>query len=55
MMLDILLTNWTAVRQMLGGFQDQLAGLAHLLETGDEAGLRAVMTAVAQRRRRLFQ
>jgi prephenate dehydrogenase len=55
MMLDILLTNRTAVRQMLARFQDQLAGLAHLLETGDEAGLRAAMTAVAQRRRRLFQ
>ncbi|NIP85156.1 MAG: prephenate dehydrogenase/arogenate dehydrogenase family protein [Planctomycetales bacterium] len=55
MMLDILLTNRTAVRQMLARFQDQLAGLAHLLETGDEAGLRAAMTAAAQRRRRLFQ
>ena len=55
MMLDILLTNQTAVRQMLARFQDQLAGLAHLLETGDEAGLHAAMTAAAQRRRRLFQ
>jgi prephenate dehydrogenase len=55
MMLDILLTNRTAVRRMLARFQDQLAGLAHLLETGDEAGLRAAMTAAAQRRRRLFQ
>jgi prephenate dehydrogenase len=55
MMLDILLTNRTAVRQMLARFQDQLADLAHLLETGDEAGLRAAMTAAAHRRRRLFQ
>ena len=55
MMLDILLTNRAAVRQMLARFQDQLAGLAHLLETGDEASLSAAMTAVAQRRRRLFQ
>jgi len=55
MMLDILLTNRTAVRQMLARFQDQLAGLAHLLEMGDEAGLRAATTAAAQRRRRLFQ
>jgi prephenate dehydrogenase len=54
MMLDILLTNRTAVRQTLARFQAQLADLTRLLETGDAIGLRAAMTAAAQRRRRLF-
>lgn len=55
MMLDILLTNRAAVQGMLSHFQKQLTRLAHLLETGDEAGLKAVMTAAAQRRRRSCQ
>jgi prephenate dehydrogenase len=55
MMLDVLLTNGAAVCQMLNRFQDQLASLAHLLEAGDEASLRGLVTATAQRRRRLFQ
>ena len=55
MMLDILLTNRTAVRQALARFEDQLADLTRLLETSDAIGLRAAMTAAAQRRRRLFR
>jgi prephenate dehydrogenase len=54
MMLDILLTNRTAVRQALARFEDQLADLTRLLERGDAIGLRAAMTAAARRRRRLF-
>jgi prephenate dehydrogenase len=54
MMLDILLTNRVAVRQALARFQAQLADLARLLEADDAIGLRAAMTAAAQRRRRLF-
>jgi prephenate dehydrogenase len=55
MMLDILLTNRVAVRQALTRFRNQLANLDCLLETGDEAALRAALAAAAQRRRRLFQ
>ena len=55
MVLDILLTNRAAVHQMVARFQDQLTYLAHLLEQGDETGLRTAMAAAAQRRRRLFQ
>lgn len=55
MMLDILLTNRAAVRQMLALFQDHLVGLSRLLEEGDEAGLRAAMNAAVKRRRGLFQ
>ena len=55
MMLDILLTNRGAVGQMLTHFRDQVDNAARLLETEDEAGLRAAMTAAAQRRRSLFR
>jgi prephenate dehydrogenase len=55
MMLDILLTNKQAVSQTFACFQKRLARLTHLLETGDKAGLYAIITAAAQRRRRLFQ
>jgi prephenate dehydrogenase len=54
-MLDILLTNRAEVSGMLSRFQHRLAEIGHLLDEGDEAGLRTTFTAAAQRRRRLFQ
>ncbi len=50
MMLDILLTNREAVMQALGTCEAQLRHLAHLVETGDEGGLRTVLTAIRGRR-----
>ncbi|MGC8787228.1 MAG: prephenate dehydrogenase [Anaerolineae bacterium] len=54
MMLHILLSNQIGIRPMLARFQEQLAHLDNLLESGDEAGLRAAIVAAACRRRRLF-
>lgn len=55
MMLDILLTNRSEVSGMLSRFQRGLEEIAHLLDKDDEAGLQAVITTAAQRRRRLIQ
>jgi prephenate dehydrogenase len=54
MMLDILLTNRDQVVKSVAAFQDQLAGLAHLLETGDEEALRAALSAIRAERIRMF-
>jgi prephenate dehydrogenase len=55
MMLDILLTNRTALIQMLDITQKQLAQLARALADGDEATLRALLEQAAQQRQVLFQ
>ncbi len=55
MMLDILLTNRSALSRTLSHFQRQLGEIARLLDEDDEAGLRATVTTAALRRRRLFQ
>jgi len=53
MMLDILLTNRSPMLAALAIFERELAELTHLLEAGDEAGLRAVLNDVAERRRKM--
>ena len=50
MMLDTLLTNREAVLDWLDAFADQLAVLRAALADGDEAGLRAQLTAAQARR-----
>jgi len=54
MMLDILLTNRKAVLAALQAHEAKLRVLAHLVESGDEAGLRATLMAICSRRRGLF-
>jgi len=54
MMLDILLTNREAVLEALSTCEAQLRDLAHLVEAGDEEGLRTMLTAARERRRGLF-
>lgn len=55
MMVDILSTNRVAVLEMLRRYRRHLEHLTVLLESGDEAALRALLDTVAQKRRRLFQ
>jgi prephenate dehydrogenase len=50
MMLDILLTNQHAVTETLKAYQAHLCNLAHLIQSGDEEGLRAVLTTSRQGR-----
>jgi prephenate dehydrogenase len=50
MMLDILLTNQEAVLEAMGACQAQLRHLARLIESGDEEGLRTVLTAIRDSR-----
>ena len=54
MMLDILLTNQEEVLQAVNTFQEQLAILAALIETGDEASLRAMLTSIRRTRLEMF-
>ncbi|MFN2166809.1 MAG: prephenate dehydrogenase [Anaerolineae bacterium] len=54
MMLDILLTNQEEVLQAVNTFQEQLATLAGLIETGDEASLRAMLTSIRRTRLEMF-
>jgi len=54
MMLDILLTNREAVLGALGTCGAQLRDLARLVESGDEEGLWAVLTAARETWRGLF-
>jgi prephenate dehydrogenase len=54
MMLDILLTNQTEVLKAVDTFQAQLNALAGLVEAGDEASLRAKLTAIRQTRLEMF-
>lgn len=55
MMLDILLTNRAAVGEMVSRFAHQLNAIAHLLEAGDEEGLRSSMEQVRKRREGMFR
>jgi prephenate dehydrogenase len=50
MFLDILLTNRAAVLQQVDAFAGQLGALRDLLAAGDEAGLRAQLSATQQAR-----
>lgn len=54
MMLDILLTNRDEVLRAVGVFQEQLQGLARLLEEEDEAGLRRALLRLRAIRREMF-
>ena len=54
MMLDILLTNQEAVLGAIDVCEAQLRRLAHLAETGDEAGLQAALTGIRNRRARMW-
>ena len=49
-MLDILLTNRTAVLAAINDYQARLAGLRELLERGDEVGLRKQLESSAKAR-----
>jgi prephenate dehydrogenase len=55
MMLDILLTNRQAVREMLSRLAHQLSAIAHLLEANDEEELRSLMEQVRRRREGMFR
>ncbi len=54
MMLDILLTNQGEVLKAVDTFQAQLSDLAGLVESADEAGLRARLAAIRAERLRMF-
>ena len=54
MMLDILLTNRTAISQMLDLAQSQLAQLAEALAAEDEETLRKLLEQAAQQRKSLY-
>lgn len=55
MMLDILLTNGSAVGQMLALARQQLDQLAQALAAGDEETLRALMEQAARQRQALYR
>jgi prephenate dehydrogenase len=54
MMLDILLTNREAVLEALGTCETQLRQLTHLIEVGDEEGLRTALHNIRERRKEMF-
>jgi prephenate dehydrogenase len=54
MMTDILLTNRERVLDAVGTYQEQLRHLAHLVETGDEAVMRATLSTIREKRREMF-
>lgn len=54
MMLDILLTNRSAVLQMLEMCDKELHQLAELVASEDEEGLRAALTVCRERRRTMY-
>jgi prephenate dehydrogenase len=55
MMLDILLTNQSAIRHMLHRVSTHVNRLAELLAAGDEAALRALLVAAHDQRAPMFQ
>lgn len=55
MMIDILLTNRTAIVGALGDYRAELDALTGLTEVGDPAALRAFLEIAQHRRRQLFQ
>lgn len=54
MMLDILLTNREEVLKALDFYQTQLHDLTRLVESGDEEGMRTVLSAIRERRLEMF-
>jgi prephenate dehydrogenase len=54
MMIDILMTNQEKVLNAVNVYQAQLQNLAHLLETGNEEGLRSTLSAIREERIRMF-
>ena len=54
MMIDILMTGREDVLKAVGVYQVQLGNLADLIETGDEDGLRAVLSRIREERTRMF-
>ncbi len=54
MMLDILLTNREAILEALSTCRSQLGHLARLIESGDEGSLRTLLTAIRDRRGKMF-
>lgn len=55
MMVDILMTNQGALRELLASFQDHLAHLEARMAIGDERSLCTTLEHTAKRRRSLFQ
>lgn len=55
MWLDILLTNQTAVSQVLNIAQQQLSQIKAAISQGDEAVLRSILEAAAEQRRTMYQ
>ena len=55
MWLDILLTNQTAVTQILDIARQQLDQLADAVAQGDEAALRALLESAAEQRRKMYK
>ena len=54
MMLDILVTNREKVLDALAAFGTQMRQLTHLIESGDEQELRALLTRIRDTRREMF-
>jgi len=54
MMVDILLTNRQEVVKAVHACAAQLAGLARLVEAGDEPGLRAALNTIRQVRKEMY-
>ncbi len=54
MMIDILLTNREEILKALANYQDQLHGLARLVETSAEDNMRAVLSTFRDKRREMF-
>lgn len=55
MWLDILLTNQSAVSQVLAIAQQQLNQIATAISQGNEAALRSILEAAAEQRRTMYQ
>ena len=55
MWLDILLTNRTAVEQLIGMARQQLDNFADAIAAGDEEALRAMMEKAAGQRRKMYR
>ncbi|MCB0166035.1 MAG: prephenate dehydrogenase/arogenate dehydrogenase family protein [Anaerolineae bacterium] len=55
MWLDILLTNKSAVSQILSIAQQQLSQITTAISQGNEAALRSILESVAEQRRTMYQ
>jgi prephenate dehydrogenase len=54
MMIDILLTNRDEVLKALDTYQQRLSELVHLVETGDEDRMRAMLSTIRETRREMY-